>query len=52
MIKAVVSAVEEQDVEALTSVVADYDSISRLDSWHTALLLKVKKSIPVEDDLC
>jgi len=52
LIKAVVSAVEEQDVEALTNVVAEYDSISRLDSWHTALLLKVKKNIPVEDDLC
>jgi len=52
LIRSLAGAVEEQDVESFTSLVADYDSISRLDSWHTSLLLKVKKSIPVEDDLC
>lgn len=52
LVKSLISALEEQDVEAFTNTVAEYDSISRLDSWHTALLLKVKKSIPTEDDLC
>lgn len=52
LIRALVAALEEQDVESFTNTVAEYDSISRLDSWHTALFLKVKKSIPVEEDLC
>jgi len=52
LIKSLCSAVEEQDVEGFTASVADYDSISKLDPWHTSLLLKVKKNIPVEDDLC
>lgn len=52
LIRSLVSALEEQDVESFTNTVAEYDSISRLDAWHTALLLKVKKGIPVEDDLC
>lgn len=52
LVKSLISALEEQDVEAFTNTVAEYDSISRLDSWHTSLLLKVKKSIPTEDDLC
>jgi len=52
LVKALCGAVEEQDVEAFTASVAEYDSISKLDSLHTSLLLKVKKSIPVEDDIC
>jgi len=52
LIRSLVAALEEQDVDAFTNTVAEYDSISRLDAWHTALLLKVKKGIPVEDDLC
>ena len=42
LVKALCGAVEEQDVEAFTASVAEYDSISKLDSWHTSLLLKVK----------
>ena len=51
LVKALVSAVEDQDVEAFTNTVAEYDSISRLDAWYTSILLKVKKNIPTEDDL-
>ena len=61
---------EEQDVEAFTEAVKEYDSVSRLDPWYenlsfderwiymwppprfTTLLIRVKKQIPVEDDLC
>ena len=42
-------ACEEGDVEKFTNVVAEFDSMTRLDGWKTALLLKVKKRIPEED---
>jgi hypothetical protein len=32
--------------------VQEYDSTCRLDTWYTTLLLRIKKQIPVEDDLC
>ena len=38
-------------MEAFTEAVKQYDSISRLDSWHTTLLLKVKKQLGESDDL-
>ena len=44
--------IDNQDVEAFTEAVKQYDSISRLDSWHTTLLLRVKKNLNSEDDLC
>ena len=44
--------IHNQDVEAFTEAVKQYDSISRLDSWHTTLLLRVKKNLNSEDDLC
>lgn len=43
--------VEEQEFDGFTKVVEDYESISRLDPWHTKLLLRVKQSISAEDDL-
>jgi len=52
LIKALGVTLEEQDVEAFTEAVKEYDSISRLDPWFTTLLIRVKKQIPVEDDLC
>jgi len=52
LIKAIVEHLEQQDVEAFTETVKEYDSICRLDSWYTTLLLRVKKQIPMEDDLC
>jgi len=52
LIKSLVETLEQQDVEAFTTAVKEYDSVNRLDPWFTALLLRVKKLIPVEDDLC
>lgn len=52
LIKALGAALEEQDVEAFTATSQAHDSVSRLDNFHTTLLLRVKKQIPVEDDLC
>merc|ERR1712025_329755 len=51
LIKAIVEHLEQQDVEAFTETVKEYDSICRLDSWVTTLLLRVKKSLSEPDDL-
>ena len=34
---------EEQDVEAFTEAVKEYDSISRLDPWYEKSLLSMRK---------
>jgi len=43
--------IENQDVEAFTEAVKQYDSISRLDTWYTTMLLRVKKTMAEPDDL-
>lgn len=42
---------EEQNVEAFTEAVKTYDSISRLDQWYTAMLVRIKKQINEDADL-
>jgi len=49
--QALFSACEDSDVDAFTEALRDYDSISRLDPWHTSLLLRVKKGIEGESNL-
>jgi len=51
LIKSLMTHLEEQNVDAFTDTVKDYDSISRLDQWYTTMLLRIKKSINAED-LC
>mmetsp|Transcript_15656 Transcript_15656/g.17403 ORF Transcript_15656/g.17403 Transcript_15656/m.17403 type:complete len:301 (+) Transcript_15656:55-957(+) len=48
-----IEAVEAYDLEAFQKAVRDYDSLTRLDRWHTSLLLKVKNTLDTEggDDL-
>uniref|UniRef100_A0A671VMY8 N-ethylmaleimide-sensitive factor attachment protein, beta b n=1 Tax=Sparus aurata TaxID=8175 RepID=A0A671VMY8_SPAAU len=36
---------EEQNSEAFTEAVKDFDSVSRLDQWLTTMLLRIKKTI-------
>uniref|UniRef100_A0AAY5EJP7 N-ethylmaleimide-sensitive factor attachment protein, beta b n=1 Tax=Electrophorus electricus TaxID=8005 RepID=A0AAY5EJP7_ELEEL len=36
---------EEQNSEAFTEAVKEFDSISRLDQWQTTMLLRIKKTI-------
>lgn len=43
-------AMEEENADAFTDAVKEYDTISRLDQWTTTMLLRVKKSIS-DDDL-
>lgn len=42
-------AVEEEDQEAYTQLVKEYDAISKLDGWYTQILLKIKKGLAGED---
>ncbi|XP_068202832.1 alpha-soluble NSF attachment protein-like [Palaemon carinicauda] len=51
LLKALMNHLEEQNVDAFTDTVKEYDSISRLDQWYTTMLLRIKKSINA-DDLC
>jgi len=44
----VLAAVQENDVEKFTSIVMEYDSISKLDNWKTSVLLKVKNNMKNE----
>ena len=40
MLQTLCSEIENQDIEAFTQAVKQYDSISRLDAWYTTLLLR------------
>jgi len=51
LIKTLCSEIENQDIEAFTELVKQYDSISRLDAWYTTLLLRAKKGLSDGDDL-
>jgi len=51
LIKTLCAEIENQDIEAFTEAVKQFDSISRLDTWYTTLLLRVKKGLSDGDDL-
>lgn len=42
-------SIDNGDVEQFTQVVYEYDKLTRLDSWKTAILLKIKKSVEQDD---
>ncbi|VDQ16818.1 unnamed protein product, partial [Trichobilharzia regenti] len=44
-------ALEQENVEAYTVAVQEYDNITRLEPWITSLLLKLKKTISEEEDI-
>uniref|UniRef100_A0A3Q4AP03 Uncharacterized protein n=1 Tax=Mola mola TaxID=94237 RepID=A0A3Q4AP03_MOLML len=48
LLKKLLDAYEEQNVDAYTDSVKEYDTISRLDQWLTTMLLRIKKTI--QDD--
>uniref|UniRef100_A0A8K9UT80 Beta-soluble NSF attachment protein n=1 Tax=Oncorhynchus mykiss TaxID=8022 RepID=A0A8K9UT80_ONCMY len=45
LLKKLLDAHEEQNCEAFTEAVKEFDSISRLDQWLTTMLLRIKKTI-------
>jgi alpha-soluble NSF attachment protein len=44
-IAALLDALEEGNEEAFTNVVFEYDQVTKLDNWKTAILLKIKRGI-------
>ncbi|XP_014841132.1 PREDICTED: alpha-soluble NSF attachment protein isoform X1 [Poecilia mexicana] len=48
LLKKLLDAYEEQNVDGYTDAVKEYDTISRLDQWLTTMLLRIKKAI--QDD--
>jgi len=40
---------EQDDVEAYTSAVVEFDQVMRLDNWKTNILLKVKRNLGQEE---
>jgi len=47
-LKDVLATVVENDVEAFTQVVMEFDSVSKLDNWKTSVLLKIKNGMKNE----
>ncbi|XP_012682189.1 N-ethylmaleimide-sensitive factor attachment protein, beta b [Clupea harengus] len=45
LVKKLLDAHEEQNSEAFTEAVKEFDTISRLDQWLTTMLLRIKKTI-------
>ncbi|XP_006627524.2 alpha-soluble NSF attachment protein [Lepisosteus oculatus] len=45
LVKKLLDAHEDNNVDAYTDAVKEYDSISRLDQWVTTMLLRIKKTI-------
>ncbi|XP_029414104.1 alpha-soluble NSF attachment protein isoform X3 [Nannospalax galili] len=50
LMKKLLDAHEEQNVDSYTEVVKEYDSISRLDQWLTTMLLRIKKTIQGDEE--
>lgn len=48
-VNALVDAVEARDIDLFTAAVGDFDSVTRLDNWKTAILLKIKKNLEHTD---
>lgn len=44
-ITALLEALDEGDDEKFTNVVYEYDQVTKLDNWKTAILLKVKRGM-------
>jgi len=50
LLNSVIEAMEAGDQEKFTETLVDYDSVSKLDNWKTAILLKIKKLIQDDDE--
>lgn len=45
------TAVDQNDLEAFTNHVVEYDSFKKLDNWTTTILLRIKRSLSEEPSL-
>uniref|UniRef100_A0ABI8AAQ8 NSF attachment protein alpha n=3 Tax=Feliformia TaxID=379583 RepID=A0ABI8AAQ8_FELCA len=50
LMKKLLDAHEEQNIDSYTEAVKEYDSISRLDQWLTTMLLRIKKTIQGDEE--
>uniref|UniRef100_A0A8C0I574 NSF attachment protein alpha n=1 Tax=Balaenoptera musculus TaxID=9771 RepID=A0A8C0I574_BALMU len=50
LMKKLLEAHEEQNVDSYTEAVKEYDAISRLDQWLTTMLLRIKKTIQGDEE--
>lgn len=48
-VRELLKACDAHDVDAYTRVVAEWDSVSRLDKWMTDVLLSIKRSVSSAD---
>jgi alpha-soluble NSF attachment protein len=44
-IKVLVESLEQSDEEAFTAAVFEFDQVTKLDNWKTAMLLKIKRGL-------
>ena len=51
-IQALGKHIEDEDSEAFTNEIKTYEATMRLDKWHNNLLLRIKKQLPDENELC
>ncbi|KAJ2965134.1 hypothetical protein NQZ79_g42 [Umbelopsis isabellina] len=49
LLNKVIQSVEDDDVDAFTQHVFDYDKLSKLDNWKTTILLRIKRSLTDEE---
>uniref|UniRef100_A0A8C4QU42 Beta-soluble NSF attachment protein n=2 Tax=Eptatretus burgeri TaxID=7764 RepID=A0A8C4QU42_EPTBU len=50
LLRTLLQAHEEQNTDAFTEAVKEFDSVSRLDQWLTTMLLRIKKTIESEEE--
>ena len=50
MLQDLADACEAGDSEAFTDALGEFDNMTRLDAWKTALLLRVKKRMVAAED--
>ena len=41
---------EDGDAESFTNSLVEFDRLSKLDNWKTAILLKIKKSLKQDEE--
>ena len=44
-----INACDGNDTDAFTDVTMEYDQVMKLDNWKTTILLKIKRSINVDE---
>jgi len=45
LLRSLLDAINQEDIEAFTDLVYEFDQLTKLDNWKTSLLLRIKKSI-------